>query len=349
MAAPRVPLSLSEIVSRLGGELLDDNGVQISQAASLTAAGPHHISFLAQNKFRAQLSATRAGAVIVSENARNATALPRIVTANPYAYFARVSQMLSPTPAPEPGIHSSAVVDSSASVAQSACIGAYACIGGNARIGERVVIAEGCVIAGETHIADDAHLHPCVVIYPRCQIGARSILHSGTVIGADGFGIAEDQGQWVKVPQLGRVVIGADVEIGANTTIDRGTSGDTVVEDGVKMDNQIQIGHNVRIGAHTAIAGCAGIAGSAKIGRHCKIGGRASILGHISIADGTTVTACAFISKSIETPGVYGGSYPFSEQGEWRRNAVHLRNLDMLVKKIRELEAQLRALRKDPP
>jgi UDP-3-O-[3-hydroxymyristoyl] glucosamine N-acyltransferase len=214
-------------------------------------------------------------------------------------------------------------------------------------VGERAVIAESCVIGEETTIADDVHVHPCVVIYPRCQVGAHSILHAGIVIGADGFGMAEDQGQWVKVPQLGRVIIGADVEIGANTTIDRGTSGDTVIEDGVKMDNQIQIGHNVRIGAHTAIAGCAGIAGSAKIGRHCKIGGRASILGHISIADGTTVSACAFISRTIEVAGVYGGSYPFSEQGEWRRNAVHLRNLDTLVKKIRELESQLVEMRKE--
>ncbi|MGH8727156.1 MAG: UDP-3-O-(3-hydroxymyristoyl)glucosamine N-acyltransferase [Burkholderiales bacterium] len=340
-------LSLSEIVARLGGTLIDDNGVKISQAASLTAAGPRHISFLAQNKFRAQLAATRAGAVILAADAKNATTLPRIVAGNPYAYFARVSQMLNPQPQPAPGIHPSAVVDADADIAASACIGAFTCIGKNVKVGARTVIGENCLIGDETVIVDDCTIHPGVVMYPRCQIGARTIVHSGTVIGADGFGMAEEEGQWVKVPQLGRVIIGADVEIGANTTIDRGTSGDTVIEDGVKMDNQIQIGHNVRVGAHTAIAGCAGIAGSARIGRHCKIGGRASILGHIAIADNVTVTACAFISKSIEAPGVYGGSYPFSEQSEWRRNAVHLRNLDALAKKIRELEAQVAALRKN--
>lgn len=333
--------SLSDIVSRLGGELLDDNGVTISQAASLEAAGANHISFLARNTHRGALASTRAGAVIVGHDTRDATKLPRIVAANPYAYFARVSQLLNPQDMPVPGIHLSAVVDASAVIADSAHIGAFAFIGARAHVGERAVIGEACVVSEEAAIAEEVRLYPSVVVYARCRIGARSIVHSGTVIGADGFGMAEEEGQWIKIPQLGCVVIGEDVEIGANTTIDRGTSGDTMIEDGVKMDNQIQIGHNVVIGAHTAIAGCVGIAGSARIGRHCKIGGRVSVLGHISIADGTAISACAFISKSIDTPGVYGGSYPFSKQADWRRNAAHLRNLDSLAKKIRELEARL--------
>jgi UDP-3-O-[3-hydroxymyristoyl] glucosamine N-acyltransferase len=333
--------SLSEIVGLFGGELLDDNGVRVSQAASLETASPDAISFLARDKHRSALAATRAGAVVIGANARDATRLPRIVVANPYAYFARVAQLLNPGPATEAGIHESAVVEANARVAESASIGALAFVGERACIGERAIIGEGSVIGADSAIGDDARLYASVVVYPRSVIGERSILHSGVVIGADGFGIAEDQGEWVKVPQLGRVVIGADVEIGANTTIDRGTSSDTVIEDGVKMDNQIQIGHNVFIGSHTAIAGCVGIAGSAKIGRRCKIGGRASVLGHISIADGTTISACAFISKSIDVPGIYGGSYPFSEHREWRRNAVHLRHLDALAKKIRELESRL--------
>lgn len=333
--------SLGEIVSRFGGELLDDNQVTISQSASLELAGPNHISFLARNTHLAALASTRAGAVIVAQDARDATKLPRIVTANPYAYFARVSQLLNPASMPAPGIHPRAVVDESAVIANSAFVGALAFVGARVQVGERAVIGEACILGEGAALAADVRLYPSVVVYAHCRIGARSIVHSGVVIGADGFGIAEDQGRWVKVPQLGRVLIGEDVEIGANTTIDRGTSGDTVIEDGVKMDNQIQIGHNVVVGAHTAIAGCTGIAGSARIGRHCKIGGRASVLGHISIVDGTTISACAFISKTIDVPGVYGGSYPFSEQREWRRNAAHIRHLDALAKKIRELKSRL--------
>jgi UDP-3-O-[3-hydroxymyristoyl] glucosamine N-acyltransferase len=167
------------------------------------------------------------------------------------------------------------------------------------------------------------------------------VIHSGAVIGADGFGIARDGERWVKIPQVGRVVIGDDVEIGANTTIDRGALDDTVIEDGVKLDNQIQVGHNVRIGAHTAMAGCVGVAGSARIGRHCTIGGAAMILGHLEIADHVNVSVATLVTKSIRRAGTYTGAYPMAAHKEWARTAAHLRHLGDLVERVRKLEKQV--------
>ena len=203
---------------------------------------------------------------------RDATDLPRILSDNPYAYFAKVSALLNPRHAEAPGIHSTAIVDQTATIPASATIGAFAFVGAGVKIGEHAVIGSGCHLGEGVEVGDDSLLYPQVVVYHGCVIGKRAILHSGAVIGADGFGIAMEKGRWIKVPQIGRVVIGDDVEIGANTTIDRGALEDTVIEDGVKLDNQIQVAHNVHIGAHTAMAGCVGIAGSAKIGKHCTVG-----------------------------------------------------------------------------
>lgn len=339
--SPKKSYRLREIVSLLGGELIGDGEVAIFQVAPLETAGPNQISFLASAKYRRQLNATRAAAVVVPEDAQDAVSLPRIVSRDPYAYFARVSALLNPQPKPLPGIHSSAVVAESASVSSSASIGPLAHIGERARIDEDVVIGPGCAIGDDVIIGNGSRLYPRVVIYHDCVIGARVILHSGAVIGSDGFGFAIEEGRWLKIPQIGRVVIGDDVEVGANTTIDRGTLGDTLIEEGVKLDNQIQIGHNVRIGAHTAIAACVGIAGSTTIGRHCRISGAAMIGGHLSIADHVTISGATAVGKSIRFPGTYTSVYPLESYRDWLKNAVHLRHLDELVKRVRELNKRI--------
>lgn len=303
------PFTLGQIASRLGGRVAGDSETLIRQVGSLEHAAPGEITFFNSQKLATKLGETRAAAVILAPDNENLTSLPRIVCDNPYAYFARVSQLFNPLLMQASGVHPSAVVSSTA------------------KLGKGVSIGPGCVIGDGVTIGDDSCLYPRVVVYPKCSLGKRVVVHAGAVIGADGFGIAPEAGRWVKIPQIGGVRIGDDVEIGANTTIDRGTLEDTVIEEGVKLDNQIQVGHNVRIGAHSAVAGCAGIAGSADIGRHCTIGGAAMIHGHIRIVDHVHVSAGTLISRSILKPGTYTGIYPFEEHDSWKRNAAMLRRL----------------------
>ncbi|OGS80332.1 MAG: UDP-3-O-(3-hydroxymyristoyl)glucosamine N-acyltransferase [Gallionellales bacterium GWA2_55_18] len=336
---------LADIAAQLGGRVLGDTGVRISQIATLEKAQPNQISFLTNSKYRAQLVTTKAGAIILGQADMDSTDLPRIISDNPYAYFAKVSAMLNPLPEAKPGVHPGAVIGANARIDPTASIAAMAAIGEGATIGAFSVIGEGCCIGANTTIGSHARLYPGVVIYHDCVIGDNLIAHSGAVIGSDGFGIAMDEGRWVKIPQIGRVVIGNDVEIGANTTIDRGALDDTVIEDGVKLDNQIQVAHNVRIGAHTAIAGCVGIAGSATIGSYCRIGGSAGILGHLQIADHVEISSFTLVGKSIKEPGSYSGIFPFSSNDDWRRNAVHLRHLDDLVKRVKTLEREIALLK----
>ncbi len=336
---------LADIAARFGGRLLGDPAATVRQIATLDSAGKQHISFLSNSKYRAQLAATQAGAVILGEADADATALPRIVCDNPYAYFAKVSALLNPLPQAKPGIHASAVIGDGAQIDPSAHIGAYVTIGAGAVIGAGCVVMEGCSIGAGTVVGGNARLYPRVVVYHDCVIGNNLIAHSGVVIGADGFGMAMDEGRWLKIPQIGRVLIGDDVEIGANTTIDRGALDDTVIEEGVKLDNQIQVAHNVRIGAHTAIAGCVGIAGSTSIGRYCRIGGSAGILGHLQIADEVEIAAFTLIGKSIREAGSYAGIFPFARSEEWRKTAAHLRHLDELAHKVKVLQHEIKALK----
>lgn len=336
---------LTDIAAQLGGRVLGDGEVRVAQIATLENAQPHHISFLTNSKYRAQLAGTRAGAVILGEADAEATGLPRIISDNPYAYFAKVSALLNPLPEARPGIHPAAIVGAGAKIDATASIAATAVIGENATIGAHSVIGEGCCIGANVVIGSHARLYPHVVIYHGCVIGDNLIAHAGSVIGSDGFGIAMDEGRWINIPQIGRVVIGNDVEIGAGTTIDRGALNDTVIEDGVKMDNQIQVAHNVRIGAHTAIAGCAGIAGSAVIGRYCLIGGGARILGHLQLADHVEIAAHTLVGKSIREAGAYAAIFPLAKQEDWRKNAVHLRHLDELSKRVKALERELETIK----
>ncbi len=340
---------LGDIVSKLGGELYGDPGIRIRQVATLESAGAGDITFVSQSRYLTRLDQSLAAAVILGTDARAATVLPRIICDNPYAYFAKVSSLLNPPPPVTPGIHKRAVVDRSARVSKSASVGAGAVIGKRAHIAQRAEIGAGCFIGDDATIGAGTRLHANVTVYHECRIGARCIVHSGAVIGADGFGIAKEDGVWMKIPQIGRVVIGEDVEIGANTTIDRGALDDTVIEDGVKLDNQIQIAHNVTIGAYTAIAACVGIAGSATIGRNCALGGAAMIYGHITIADNINISAGTLIMKSLDEPGTYTGVYPFSTHQRWLRNAAQLRQLDDLAQRVRELEGRLGKEKRNKP
>ncbi len=216
----------------------------------------------------------------------------------------------------------------SARIAGTASVGPLAVIEDEAQIGERAFIGPGCIVQRGAHIGADSRLMARVNVCAAVRIGRRCILHAGAVVGADGFGFAPDAGTWLKVPQVGSVQIGDDVEIGANTTIDRGAIDDTVVKDGVKLDNQIQVGHNVTIGAHTAIAGCVGISGSTTIGERCMIGGGVGIAGHLTIADDVVVTGYSLVSASIRNAGSYSSGMPAVETRMWRRMVAHLRRLD---------------------
>jgi UDP-3-O-[3-hydroxymyristoyl] glucosamine N-acyltransferase len=323
------PYTLGQIAAQVGGHVAGNPEVLIRQVGSLERAGPGQITFLASRRYSDKLAATRASAVVLGEDADSLTTLPRLVCRDPYATFAHVSRLFNPATTQAPGVHASATVAPTAS------------------LGQRVSIGPGCVVGEGASIGDDSCLYPRVVVYPGCRIGARAIIHSGAVIGADGFGIAAEDGRWIKIPQIGVVVIGDDVEIGANTTIDRGALDDTVIGDGVKLDNQIQIGHNCHIGAHTAMAGCAGVAGSTRIGERCRIGAAAVVLGHLSICDDVTVSADTVISRSIRKPGTYTGMFPADEHESWVQNTAIVRHLAKLAERVRELEKRIKGKEDD--
>jgi UDP-3-O-[3-hydroxymyristoyl] glucosamine N-acyltransferase len=329
-------LSLREIVARLGGEAVGEAGAPLTGVATLDSAGPGQIAFLANPKYRAKLASTRAGAVILSPGDRDAASIPRIVADNPYAYYARTVALFHPAPKAQPGIHPFAQVDASAAVDAGAEIGAFAVVGARSLIAKGAVIGSHCVIGADVAVGEGTRLNPRVSVYDGCTIGARCVLHSGAVVGADGFGMAREAGHWLKIPQVGGVRIGDDVEVGANTTIDRGALDDTVIGEGVKLDNQIQVGHNCVIGAHTVIAGCTGISGSVTIGRNCMIGGGVGLVGHITLCDNVTVSGFSLITKSITEPGTYTSGLPFMPHAEWLRNAAQLRRLGDMARALRK-------------
>lgn len=331
---------LDELVARLGGSVSGDGATRVERVATLDRADQHSISFLANPRYASRLSASRAAAFILAPEAKDKTDKPCILTADPYLYFARVSQLLNPLARPVAGVHESAVVRSS--LPASSSIGPGVTVGVEVEFGEDVVIGAGCSIGDGVRVGRGTRIMPGVHVYAGCELGADCLVHSGVVIGSDGFGFARERdGRWVKIPQVGRVIVGDDVEIGANTTIDRGALDDTVIGNGVKLDNQIQIAHNVRIGDYTAVAGCVGIAGSTVIGRRCMIGGQAGIIGHLEIADDVIVSAGTLVTKSIRDAGTFTASLPLQKHSDWVRNFAHLRNLDALAARVRELEQRL--------
>lgn len=339
----------------LAWHLEGDGMPAIAGLGTLQAAGPLEITFLASARYGAQLLGTRAAAVIVApdvatqlQHEANPVGFVRIVTAQPYLLYARVAQWFAAQcqRPPVPGVHPSAQVAADARLGDGVSIGPLAVVGAGVVIGAGTQVGAGCVIGAGCQIGSQVVLHPRVTLYERVVVGHHTILHSGAVIGADGFGFAPDAmaaargtaGQWVKIPQLGSVQIGDHVEIGANTTIDRGALDDTCIEDGVKLDDQIMVGHNVRIGAHTAIAACVGIAGSTTIGQRCMIGGAAMISGHLVITNDVIISGGTAVMASIDAPGRYTALYPMAEHADWQRNAAVVPQLAQLRKRLRALE-----------
>lgn len=331
-------MTLGELAVRFGCELRGDPTVRIDRVGTLAGAGSGDLAFLANPQYRSQLKTTRASAVVLDAPAAAECPAAALIHSNPYATYARIATLLHPEAPATPGNAPGVQVDASARVASSASIGAGTVIGPRSTIGERVRIGAGCVIGADVQVGDDCRLHPRVTLEQGTELGARVSLQSGVVIGSDGFGYARDGQGWTKVPQVGRVRIGDDVEIGANTTVDRGAIDDTVIGAGAKLDNQIQVAHNVQIGEHTVIAGCVGISGSTRIGARCMIGGAVGIAGHLAICDDVIVTGMSLVSHSISVPGMYSGGIPASPAALWRRVVGRLKRLDALAGRVTRLE-----------
>lgn len=329
---------LGEIAEALGAELRGDPETLISGLATLQAAGPGQLSFLANPAYAKYLTDSRAAAVILSPDAAGDNPTNVLLLSNPYLGYARLSHWFDPAPVAPPGIHPSAVVDPDAAVADSASIGANAVVEAGAVIGERAVVGSGSVIGARTTIGAGSIIHPRASLAHDVVVGQRCHILSGAVIGSDGFGFANEKGQWHRIAQLGRVILGDDVEVGANTTIDRGALDDTVIGDGVKLDNLIQIAHNVCIGDHSAMAAMVGISGSTKIGSHCVFGGASGVAGHLDIASQVHLTGMTLVTGDIREPGVYSSGTSADTNRRWRKNAVRFRQLDTLARRVKELE-----------
>jgi len=337
VSAPSNGATLGELALRFGCALRGDPDIKVMRVAALQHAASDAIAFLANAKFKTFLQSTRAGAVILDQAAAEQCPVAALIVKNPYAIYARIANFLHPPPPAAAGIHPSAIVEAGAQVDPSASIGPQCFVGANARIGPRVVVGPACVVMRDSQLGADTRLIARVTLCERVIVGERCIVHPGVVIGSDGFGNANEGGVWVKVPQLGGVRVGDDVEIGANTTIDRGAIDDTVIEDGVRLDNQIQIAHNVRVGAHTAMAAQVGIAGSTTIGKRCIFAGKVGVAGQLEICDDVILMGRATVSGSISKPGSYSGALGLEETRVFRRNAARFRQLDQLAKEVRRL------------
>lgn len=329
---------LQEIADELGASLRGDPDALITGLATLQAAGPGQISFLANAAYGKYLKETRASAVIVSPAAVEDAPTNVLLLDNPYLGYARLSHWFDPAPVASVGIHPTAVVDETASIDGTASIGPHSVIDAGVFVGARVVVGAGSVIGARTRIGDDTVIRPRVTLAHDVVIGQRCYILSGAVIGSDGFGFANEGGQWHRIAQLGSVVLGDDVEVGANTTIDRGALDNTVIGTGVKLDNLIQIGHNVQIGDHSAMAAMVGIAGSTRVGKHCVFGGASGLAGHLEIGDQVHLTGMTLVSNDIREPGVYSSGTSADTNRNWRKNAVRFRQLDSLARRLRELE-----------
>lgn len=333
-------ISLGELATQFGCELIGDPSVQVSRVASLSGADGSSVSFLSSPAYRPQLQETRAAAVILRATDAGLCPVNALVTANPYLLYARIAGVLHPQPVAPASVHASATVAASASVSSTAHVGPQAVIGERCVIGDGAYIGPGCVIADDCRIGDATRLVANVTLGADVYIGLRCIVHPGAVIGSDGFGNAMSETGWVKVPQLGGVRIGDDVEIGSNTTIDRGAIDHTVIGNGVRLDNLVQIAHNVRIGEHTAMAAMTGISGSTVIGKRCMFAGQTGIVGHVTICDDVVVTGKTMITKNIDKPGTYAGGFPAEESGTWKRLVARFRRLDALDARVSALEAR---------
>jgi UDP-3-O-[3-hydroxymyristoyl] glucosamine N-acyltransferase len=333
-----MPISLGELATQFGCELIGDPDVVVSDVASLANAGSDSLSFLSNAALMPQLSSTKAAAVILRAVDAKESPVAAIIHDDPYACYASMSAVICPPPTYEPGVHASAVVAQSSKVAESAHLAANVVVGERTQIGDGVYVGPGTVIGPDCIIGENCRFIANVTLAREVKIGARGTFHPGVVIGADGFGNAMTSDGWVKVPQRGGVRIGDDVEIGANTTVDCGALDDTVIEDGVRIDNLCMIAHNVHVGAHTALAAMVGIAGSTTIGKRCLFAGKAGAVGHVSICDDVVVAARTFLSKDVTTPGTYAASFPADEASSWAKQLARFRRLGALTERVKKLE-----------
>ncbi|MBT1065704.1 UDP-3-O-(3-hydroxymyristoyl)glucosamine N-acyltransferase [Bowmanella sp. Y26] len=332
------PVSLRELAQHLGAKLVGDGELMIQSVSTLSRAGKGQISFLSNSKYRSQLADTSASAVILGEDDLPHCPCAALVLDNPYVGFALVAQLMDTTPAAADSISPNAVIADDAVLGEGVVIGANAVIEAGVVLGDKVQIGAGCVIGRNSRIGARTKLWANVTLYHDVEIGEDCLLQSGAVIGADGFGYANDRGRWIKIPQLGRVILGNRVEIGASTTVDRGALEDTILHDGVIIDNQCQIAHNVVIGENTAMAGCSVIGGSTRIGRNCTIGGLSAITGHVEIADNVHFTGMSMVTKGVTEPGLYSSGLPSQSSKEWRKAVANVRNLDKLGQRVKVLE-----------
>ena len=333
-----MPVSLGELATHFGCELIGDPDLVVSGVASLPNATGTSLTFLASPAYKAQLSSTKAAAVVLRPDDADDCPVAALLHDNPYACYARMAALVCPPPTIEPGIHPSAVVDESATVAASAQLAPHVVVGANSSVGANVYLGPGTIIGPDCEIGDDCRFIANVTLVRAVRIGKRGIFHPGVVLGADGFGNAMTPEGWVKVPQVGGVRIGDDVEIGANTTVDCGAIGDTVLENGVRIDNLCMIAHNVHVGEHTALAGMVGIAGSTSIGKRCLFAGSAGSVGHISICDDVIIGAKSYPSKDITEPGTYLASFPAEPSRDWIKNVARFRRIDALQARVKKLE-----------
>ncbi|WP_395340993.1 UDP-3-O-(3-hydroxymyristoyl)glucosamine N-acyltransferase [Ningiella sp. W23] len=336
----RMPYSLLELAKHIGGHVVGDNDHQISSMATLASANNEQLSFLSNSKYASELENTQAGGVILNEAQAKAYKGNAIVCQNPYLGYALISQLLDPSPKPQPGISKLANIHDSAKLGENVSIAAGAYISEEVTIGDNVSISSGVFIGPGARIGDGCHLRANVSIYHHVILDKNVSIHSGTVVGSDGFGYANDKGAWIKIPQTGSVRIGANTEIGANACIDRGALDDTVIGKNCIIDNLVQIAHNCVIGDYSCICGHTGIAGSVSIGKHVVIAGSVGINGHINICDNVQVTGFSMVTKSITEPGVYSSGIPVSPTREWQKNTVKLRNIDKLYERVKSLERQ---------
>jgi UDP-3-O-[3-hydroxymyristoyl] glucosamine N-acyltransferase len=333
-----MPVSVGELAVRFGCELRGDPSALVDHVATLTGADARSLSFVANPRYKPQLAQTKAGAVVVDEGCAAECPTNALICKNPHAAYARIAAILHPRQLGPAGVHASAIVADSAQIDPTAHVGPLSVIGERCVVGPRVFVGPHCVLEAEVTVAEDVHLAARVTLCHAVQVGARTVVQPGAVIGGDGFGFASEQRRWVKVPQVGSVRVGPDVEIGANTTIDRGAVEDTVIEEGVKLDNLIMIAHNVRVGAHTAIAALTGISGSTTIGKRCQIAGEVAIGGHLTICDDVVFLGTTMVSHSITEPGVYSSGIPLEKATTWRRMVARFKRIDRLDARLKKLE-----------
>jgi UDP-3-O-[3-hydroxymyristoyl] glucosamine N-acyltransferase len=329
--------TLAELAQRIGAELIGDPQHKISALATLQSATINDLSFIANPTYKRHLANTQAGAVICAQDLAEFIVGNKLIVTNPYLCYAQLTFLFDTSLLSQSGIHPSASIGKNCILGSDICIQANAVIGDDVTLGDDVIVGAGAVVGANSSVGARTRICANATLYHGISVGADCVFHSGCIIGADGFGFSPSPEGWVKIHQLGGVIIGNKVEIGANTTIDRGALDDTFIDDGVIIDNLVQIGHNVRLGKNTAIAAHTAIAGSTQIGDNCTIAGAVAIAGHLTLADKVHITGMSMVSSSISEAGSYSSGVPLGPTKEWRKNAARFRQLDNLANRLIKL------------